>query len=215
MIRSLSAALWSAAVLVAQQPAPATPESAPTPARVRVPTYANATCPSMGKATSTKLFVDTDWGRIFLCCKPCQKDVRDDPKAAYDTAYPRIEKHENTVCPVTSRPVDAKSPRVVLQGHEFAVADAEAAKAARADSQIALARLLDPKLIDVRNATCPVTREPVATNAFCVVDDRIVRLANAKCVDDVAKDPAPMLARAQAAEKLAEPKPGNADAPRK
>ena len=66
----------------AQDPIPAKEP----PPRVTVPTFPNATCPGMGKATSTKLFVDTDYGRIFLCCKPCVKDVKADPKAAYDSA---------------------------------------------------------------------------------------------------------------------------------
>ncbi|MBK8098991.1 MAG: hypothetical protein IPK26_17935 [Planctomycetes bacterium] len=191
----------------AQDPVPAKEP----PPRVTVPTFANATCPRMGKATSTKLFVDTDYGRIFLCCKPCVKDVKADPKAAYDAAYPRLEKHPNTVCPVTGKPTDDKSPRVTLQGHEFAIADAGAQKTAIAESQLVLARLLDPKLVDLRNALCPVTGEPTAPNAFCVVDGIIVRLATPRAVDRVGKEPAVMLQRAAASKKLADG-PGNGDA---
>ena len=38
---------------------------------VTVPSFANATCPITGKATSTAFFVDTDEGRIHACSPEC------------------------------------------------------------------------------------------------------------------------------------------------
>jgi hypothetical protein len=176
-----------------QDPVPAT--AAPSP--VSVPTYPNTTCPIMGKPISTKLYTDIDYGRIYICCKACIKDIRADPETAYKAAYPTKEAIQNTVCPITGKEIQKGASRAELQGREFAVCSADCVALARADAQVVLAKLADPRLVDVGNKTCPVTGEPVAANAFCVVDGHVVRLSSTKVLEDVAKDPAKALGRAK------------------
>ncbi|MFO1008888.1 MAG: hypothetical protein U1F29_02360 [Planctomycetota bacterium] len=165
---------------------------------VSTPSFPNSTCPIMGKPISSKLYVDTEKGRIWVCCKSCNKEVLADVAKAHQTAYPKITKLENELCPVTGKKIEKGAPRVVLQGFEFSVATKEAAVAAQADAQVVLARLNDPKLVDLGNTTCPVTGEAVGKNAFVVIGKTIVRLSSPKVLDDVQKDPAKILEKARA-----------------
>jgi hypothetical protein len=179
--------------------APAKPtEPAPAPVeRVRVPTFANATCPIMGKAASPRLFVDTELGRIYVCCKTCNKDVLADPAHAHKTAYPTVKKLANTVCPVDGAVTDDKSPTVVLQGFELRVHTAACATELRADAQRYLALANDPKLVDIGNATCPISGEAVARNVVAIVDGALVRFSSPKSIEEARKDPAKTLAKAR------------------
>lgn len=181
----------------AQEPAKPT-EPAPAPIeRVRVPTFANATCPIMGKPSSPRLFIDTDFGRIYVCCKTCNKDVLADPAHAHKTAYPTVKKLANTICPVDGAVTDDKSQTVVLQGFELRVHSAACATELRADAQRYLALASDPKLVDVGNATCPITGDAVARNLVAVVDGALVRFSSPKSIDEARKDPAKTLAKAR------------------
>ncbi len=172
-----------------------------------VPSAPNATCPIMGKKVSAPLFVDTPSGRIWLCCKPCIKKVLADVPTAHKTAYPVITEHANTVCPVTGTAIGAHAERLTLQGHSFQVCCSECAAKARTDSQPTLAKLLDTKLQEVGNTTCPIRGTAVASNAFVVIGEHIVRLADAKAADEAAKAPAATLAKAQALAKAQPPQP--------
>lgn len=173
------------------------PVPAPQPADgVLVPTWPNSTCPIMGKPISARLYTDTKLGRIYICCKACVKDIQADVEHAYKTAFPTTEKIANKVCPVTGAPLGKDAVRVELQGREFLVADKAAAALAAEDSQATLAKAHDMKLVDVRNATCPTTAEPVGKNVIAVIDGRIVRFASAKAIDEARKEPKKALAKA-------------------
>lgn len=178
------------------QDAPKDAPSAPVE-RVRVPAFANTTCPIMGKPASTRLYVDTELGRIYVCCKTCNADVLADPAHAHKTAYPAVKKLANTRCPIDGAAVDEKSPTVVLQGFELRVHTAACAAEARADAQRWLALVNDPKLVDVGNATCPITGDAVARNVVAVVDGALVRFASPKAIEEARKDPAKTLAKAR------------------
>ncbi len=182
--------------------APAVPVSDAAPAstkesKVTTPIFPNASCPIMGKPISTRLFTDTEMGRIYICCKSCVKDIQADVPTAYRTAYPTDTKIENKVCPVTGAPITKESPSVVLQGFEFFVKSAKEIPDARTDAQIVLARVHDPKLVDLENQTCPVADKPVARNTFVVIEGTIVRLSSAKLLDEIEKDPVKVLKRAR------------------
>lgn len=164
---------------------------------VVVPVFANPSCPIMGKPVSTKLFVDTEKGRIYLCCKGCNKDVLADVAAAHQTAYPVVKKVENKTCPITGEEIEANDPRVTVQGFEFAVANEQAAAKARDDSQATLVKLQQPKVVDLDNKTCPLTGEAAAKNTICVIGDTIVRLSSPKCVDQVVDAPSAVLEKAK------------------
>lgn len=164
---------------------------------VSTPIFPNSTCPIMGKPVSTRLFADTPSGRIYVCCKSCVKDILDDVPIAYRTAYPTDKRIENKLCPISGMEITKDSPTVVLQGFSFLVRGAGDVARARENSQIVLARLNDPTLVDLENTICPVSGEPVARNAFVVIDGTIVRLSSAKLVDEIAKDPAKVLKRAR------------------
>lgn len=178
-------------------PRAASLEDPPLP-RVRVPIYPNVACPIMGKPISTRLFVDTELGRFWVCCKGCDEDVLAHLEDAHRTAYPVVEKLQNRTCPVSGKPVpEQDAPRVVLQGFEFAVCCKGCVAKAREDSQVVLARLREPNLVDLGNRTCPVGGGPVDPRTFVVIDTTIVRLAHPRSVAAVEKDPDAVLAKAR------------------
>jgi hypothetical protein len=151
----------------------------------------------MGKPVSTKLFTDTEMGRIYVCCKSCIKDILADVPAAYRTAYPTDKKMDNKVCPLSGAAIVKDSPSVVLQGREFFVRGPADVALARENSQIVLAKLEDPTLVDLGNDICPVSGEAVTKNSFAVIEGTLVRLSSPKLLDDVAKDPAAVLKKAR------------------
>lgn len=165
--------------------------------KVEVPTFANKTCPIMGKKVSLPLFVDTELGRIYLCCKPCVKDVLADVATAHRTAYPVVQPLANDVCPVSGEPIGEDAETLVLQGVSFRVCCAGCAAEARTHAQRTLVRLLMPVVQDVGNATCPVTGEKATANAFVLIGDAMVHLANPKLVAEVGNDPVAVLAKAR------------------
>lgn len=173
-----------------------TPPASAQADAVRVPVQPNATCPIMGKPISLKLFADTDRGRIWVCCKGCIADIHADVALAYRTAYPTTSEVRAELCPVTGKPLLEESPFVELQGVRFRVLDAAAAKRAVEHSQVTLARLREPKLVDVGNRVCPIDGKPVAANAFAVIDGRIVHLSSPRHVEELSKDPKRALAKA-------------------
>ena len=59
-----------------------TPQEPPSTG-ITVPMFPNTTCPIMGKPASTKLFAETEKGRIYICCKSCVKDILADVDTAY------------------------------------------------------------------------------------------------------------------------------------
>lgn len=198
--------------LRAQDPPP-TPASPPL--RVEVPTFPNPTCPIMGKKVSMPLFVDTELGRFYVCCKPCFKKILANVAAAYKTAYPTTKEHANTVCPVSGEPIGDSAVTVVLQGHSFRICCTGCLEPARANAQVTLTKLLVQNVVDVGNATCPVRGEPTAKNAFVLVGDALVHLSSPELVDAVRKDPAKVLqtAREIAAKQPAKPKHVHEKAP--
>lgn len=176
------------------QPAPAVAGALP----VSVPLFPNSTCPIMGKKVSLKLHTDTELGRIYICCKGCDKKIQKDVATAYKTAYPTTKTIANTACPVSGEKVGDKAVDVTLQGHAFKVCCADCVPELKRNAQVVLARVTDAKVTDLRNAECPVTSLPVLDNAFALVGDALVRLSSPACVDEVRKDPAAMLAKAKA-----------------
>lgn len=168
-------------------PAPAQP--APTQPAVTVPTYENKTCPIMGKPSSKALFTDTDFGRIYVCCMPCVPKIKADAERAAKAAYPVVKKVGNTVDPVTGTAVGEQPFLLTLQGYEIALASEQNAAKARANAQIVLTKALDAKVVDVGNATDPITGQPVADNLFVLVDKDLIRLSAATSVEKVKADP--------------------------
>jgi hypothetical protein len=214
---SLSSALVLTTLVACQGGSPAAP-SAPvgaaaienagtTPAGVEtvdaaldvsVPKYPNSTCPIMGKAISDRLYVDTDMGRIYICCKGCGEPILEDLETAHKTAYPVVEKLALETCPLTGETIEAGGATVVLQGYEIPLCCDGCGKQARENAQIVLAKALDPSLVDLRNEVCPITGDAVANNAFAVVSGHIIRLSSPACVADVEAAPAKALERAKA-----------------
>jgi hypothetical protein len=179
--------------------APAPRTESPAAPTVRVPSYPNSTCPIMGKPISTKLYTDTGRGRIWVCCKGCIADIHEDEALAYTTAYPSERTVAAETCPVTGKALRADSPWVALQGLRFRVFDAAAAQLAVAESQPVLARVVEPTLVDVLNARCPIDDKPVDPQAFVVIDGKLVRLSTQKHVDAAKAAPAQTLERARTA----------------
>lgn len=178
-------------------PAPGTPGKNPQdPAlAVTVPVFVNSTCPIMGKPISQKLFVDTERGRIYFCCKGCNKKILNDVETAYKTAFPTVRRVANKACPITGVAITKDSPAVVVQGHEVSVCCKECPKKVREEAPLVLARATNPKVLDVGNKTCPITSKPVEKSVFCLIGDNLVRLSSSDCVEEVKKDPRAALAK--------------------
>lgn len=190
----LLACLLPIASLLAQTPTE--PKTPPEP-RVEVPTWPNATCPIMGKKVSLPLFVDTERGRFYVCCKPCFKKILANVDAAYRTAFPVVRELQISTCPVSGKPIGDAPVTMQLQGYSFRLCGEACRSTAVADAQVILARLLHANLREVGNQTCPVTDQPVQPNHFVLVDDHLIRLADAGQVAAVRKAPAAMLAKAK------------------
>lgn len=167
------------------------------PLAVTVPVFSNTTCPIMGKPISQKLFVDTERGRINICCKGCDKKIVKDVETAYKTAFPTVKKVANKACPITGRAITKDSPVVVVQGHEVSVCCKECPKKVQEEAPLVLAKVTNPKVIDVGNKTCPVTSKPVEKSVFCLIGDNLVRLSSPDCIEEVKKDPRGALAKAK------------------
>lgn len=199
MLRLIVTALVAAGLLgvCALRSLAQTPASTPQPA-VIVPVFNNTSCPIMGKPVSTKLFVDTPKGRIYMCCKSCIQDIRDDVDGAHASAYPLVQKIANAVCPVTGTQLDPKQARtMVLQGYEFSVASEDAVARARENAQVTLVRLTHPEAIDLQNGLCPVSGEPAEKNTIVVIGDTIVHLSSRQCIPLVQSAPQRFLDRAK------------------
>lgn len=202
MFCSLRTALCLGSVLAIargqdQKPANDNPTPPQVSSLVAVPTYPNPSCPIMGKPVSTKLFAETEKGRLYVCCKGCIKDILADVETAYRTAFSEEKKVANATCPVTGDPVGEDARKAAFQGFEFSIHSAACEAKARENLQIVLAKLNDPKLVDMENKTCPVTGAPTAKNAFVVIEGAIVRLSSPKLVEEIVKDPAKVLAKAK------------------
>jgi len=191
----------SLAALPAQQPT------------AEVPAAPNATCPIMGKKVSLPLFVDTELGRIWVCCKPCFKKVLKDVPKAHQTAYPVVEAVANTVCPVSGEAIGEPKVEITLQQKRFFVCCHGCVAPARADAQAVLAKLAEPQLIDVGNDLCPITGTKVAPNQFVVIAGHLVRLADGKAVEACKQDPEGTLTKAKQLAKAQPPKPKHVHQP--
>ena len=186
-----------ACVLQGERPSTDSQPTASQKPESRVLHFNNASCPIMGKPVSTKLFAETEKGRIYICCKSCIKDIQDDVETAHRTAYPTIEPLQNKTCPVSGKPIEKDSLTVVLQGFEIRVCSKECVSKLRKDAQIHLVRLKNPKIVDLANTQCPVTGTPVQANTYCLIDNHLVRLSSSKCIEEVDRDPSGVLARAK------------------
>ncbi|HZN41132.1 MAG TPA: hypothetical protein VFD82_20160 [Planctomycetota bacterium] len=202
MFRSLFACIVFVLGVSAQDP-PAPDKATLT---VEVPTFANPTCPIMGKKVSMPLFIDTELGRFYVCCKPCYKKIAADLQAAHKTAYPVVQDVSNDVCPVSGEPIADGAVTITLQGYSFKLCCAACVEQARTHSQITLTKLTR-KVKDLGNETCPVSGKSVTKNAFAVVGETIVHLSSPQLVDDVKQDPAGVLEKAKAIAKAQPPKP--------
>lgn len=188
----LTQLILSALALFAVQEVPAAQQA------VRVPNFPNTSCPIMGKPISTKLFAETDRGRIYVCCKSCIADILDDVETAYLSSYPKVVQVKNELCPVTGARIDEHSLRMSLQGLEFSVRDERAVQRAIIETQITLVRLKEPTLVDLGNFGCPLTNEPTVRNAFVLIDGTIVRLSTELRLLEIEADPKGVLAKARA-----------------
>lgn len=172
--------------------------AAPAAVEVSVPSSANATCPVMGKPASESLFVDTELGRIYVCCPPCYKKINANVGPSYLAAYPTVKPAGNTVCPITGDPLPAAPVLHVIQGVEVGLCCATCVEDAAKRPQVTLAVVNDPKLREVRNDICPVSGEPADDNLICRIGDELIHLSSMKHLAQVKDDPATMLKKAKA-----------------
>ena len=205
------AAALASALVVSQDrsdaPAPSERPDAPAVPDVYVPRTPNPVCPIMGKPISNGLFVDTLYGRMYLCCKPCAAQIRTDVELAYRSGFPHEVDAENRVCPVSGRPIPAIEPdgqpaaepaRVSLQGLSIALCCSECIPTARELAQVVLVKVQDPSLVHVDNRTCPLTAEPAGRNTILVVKGHIVHVSSTKLVERVRAEPDVVLREARA-----------------
>jgi len=195
-----------------QEPEPATPPAAPgrPPASapsVSVPTFPNSTCPIMGKKISERLFVDTERGRIYMCCKACTKKIVQDVPKAHETAYPVVKRLETSHCPITGEKLGKDRKSIIIQGYEIPVCCKDCIPSVQENAQIVLTKLLNPKLMDLENVTCPITGKPIEKNTFCLIGETLVRLSSPGCVEEVRRDPVKTLEKAKTLRAKTSPPP--------
>lgn len=213
MIRLLSACVASAFVrssLLLSLSIGTLPAQQPT---AEVPAAPNATCPIMGKKVSLPLFVDTELGRIWVCCKPCFKKVLKDVPKAHQTAYPVVDAIANETCPVSGEAIGEHKVEVTLQQKRFSVCCQGCVATARADAQVVLAKLADPRLVDLGNDLCPITGTKATANQFVVIAGHVVRLADGKAVEAGKQDPEGTLTKAKKLAAEQPPKPRHVHQP--
>lgn len=176
-----------------------TPASVPNqdPPAVTVPHFNNLACPIMGKKVSTRLYAETEKGRIYVCCKSCIQDILADVETAYKTAYPANKQAGNKVCPVSGEAIEKDSPTVILQGFEIAISSLDHAPQARANAQAILTKLSDSTIVDLGNGICPVAGTAVAPDTFVLIGKNMVRVSSQKHLDAIKKAPADVLKKAQ------------------
>jgi hypothetical protein len=196
-----------ASFAAAQDSRPAGAAAASGPA-VSVPTFQNETCPAMGKPAKADLFVETDNGRVYVCCKMCLKKVEADKAGMYKKAYASSTPAGNKTCPISGEPVDAKSPKVTVQGVEFSICCNDCSKPLLENAQIYLAKAKNPKINDLGNKTDPISGKAVGNNLFCLIGDDLVHLSSADSAAEVMKDPKKALEKAKAAKPAEEKKDG-------
>lgn len=184
----VAACLLGATALVAQEK--------PAQLTVTVPVSPNSSCPIMGKPASTRLFVDIEFGRVYVCCKSCNKKIQRDPVTAHKTAYPVVKKHTNNTCPVSGKAVGESKATVLLQGQEIAMCSDACKPTAQQTAQVVLAKVNDSEVVDVGNTVCPISGEVATPAAVVLIGKQLVRLANLQHVKAVEKDPAKALALA-------------------
>jgi hypothetical protein len=153
----------------------------------------------MGKPTKADLFVETDHGRVHVCCKMCLKKVEADKEAMYKKAYPTSKPVGNKACPSSGEALDKKAATVTIQGYEIGLCCNDCAKPVLENSLILLAKLTNPKVNDVGNTTDPTNGKPVANNSFVLIGDDLVHLSSQDSVEAVKKDPKAALAKAKQA----------------
>ncbi|MFN0205985.1 MAG: hypothetical protein ACKVS6_06690 [Planctomycetota bacterium] len=166
---------------------------------VEIPVFPNVTCPIMGKPISTKLFVNTVYGKIYICCKSCTKKILADVDTAYMAAYPVAKKIDNKKCPITGNAISKDAKGVKLQGHEFSVCTDSCVETAKSEPQVTLVKITNSRAVDLNNTVCPQTSLAVEKDVFCMIGDSIVRLSSPECVDAVKKNPSEALKKAKAA----------------
>lgn len=198
-LSALGALLLALPTFLATAQDPAQKEPAKTAAEpvVEVPIHPNTTCPIMGKAISTRLFVDTDKGRFWVCCKACYEEILAELDLAHQTAYPEVVKLELKNCPITGEELPENPHRLVVQGFDVPLCCEPCVPKFLADSQIHLALLANPKLKDLRNPLCPITGGEVTANSYCTIDGVLVRLSSPRAVEEVKKDAAKALTAAK------------------
>lgn len=177
---------------------PQAPDAAPSGPVVDTPSYPNKFCPIMGKPVSARLFVDTAKGRFWVCCKSCYEEILADLEVAHQAAYPQVVALKLKVCPVTDAPLPEQPYRVVVQGFDVPLCCKACEPDLLRDSQIHLALLANPKLVDLRNPRCPITNEAVTANNFCTIDGVLVRLSSMRVLEELKADAAKALAKARA-----------------
>lgn len=90
---------------------------------------------------------------------------------------------------MTGAKVGDKPVLITLQGYEIALASEDSVKPARLNAQITLTKATRPDIVDIDNHTDPITGQPVANNAFVLIDKDLVRLSAPSVVDSVRLDP--------------------------
>jgi len=170
---------------------------------VRIPAVidlGNGTCPIGGEDVDGESSLDWNGLRVHLCCPGCEKKFRKDPAAALAKLGLAVEKQgdafvvdlANPRCPI--RGGDAKADvSTVFAGVRVHYCCPGCEKKLAADPVKAFRALgytYVPSVVDLRNATCPVSGKPAGEDDHVDVDGVRVRLCCPGCAGRFEKDPA-------------------------
>ncbi len=177
---------------------PAASKQEPDARAVTIPFFGNKNCPVSGEAIDRTAVLELEGQPVYFCCKKCVAKGKDDPKAMLAKAYPadKVVDLKNTMCPVMAEPVGDATDTVTVMGRKMRLCCDGCAEDVVAHPVAMLARLENPKLVDLENKTCPISEKPAFGKFVAVYQGKMMRLCGDACVEKVRKDPEKALAAA-------------------
>jgi len=190
-------------ILVAALGAPADETKKVDP--VRIPAIVdlnNTKCPISGEDIESDSHIDWNGVRTHLCCDDCKEAFEKDPAAALAKLNLKVAKDAegktvvdlaNTTCPVMGKPAKPDST-ADFGGVRMHFCCGKCPKHVEKDPTKACEKLgytYIPAVIDLRNATCPMSGEPVGDDV-ADADGIRVHFCCGDCVEAFEKDPPAM-----------------------
>jgi len=175
---------------------PAAAEKKSDPAEVIVPFFGNENCPMTGRPVNRSKYVEADGQKAWFCCNNCLTKAKADPKAAIASAYKETKAAGNKTCPISGHEIEAgKAVEVTFESRRVSLCCADC-EAPFKKSPLLHTAIAVYGAEDLKNKICPVMDEESCDDDLVIYKGKIVRLCCGDCVEEFAKDPEKLLAKA-------------------